>query len=430
LDSYRVGFFGFAASSALRDEDNLNAGLLDQRLGLQWVHDHIAAFGGDPDNVTIFGENVGWTNAQLQLTAYGGVQAPLFHRAILQSGPTLSGDALTAGLSDNHTTALAQLLNCTSAPDDSSAELKCLRSVPLGTLVGAAVDFSLAFSPLAGIGTWRPTAPSSFVPDAPSKLLQAGRFHRHVDILVGWNEDDGTQFVLPTLSGTPGFAAFIQYLFPGLSPANNQQLLALYPESDFSDMPSEHIDRNFFRAAQVVRDAHFACPSLRVVEAWKQHAPARKTYLYSLNQTVFRVGHAEYNKSYVGQDHFSDIPYVFDYVDVPPYSTVADQTDYDMASQMSGSWAAFANFGQPTVPGLSAQQLAARNLTFAPWDPAFGRCGNLDTVALRVLGGPRDGMASIPWSGKADRAATVYDEKLAERCGFWDREDVLAQTWM
>ena len=422
--SYRIGLFGFNASPALRKEGNLNVGLLDQYLGLQWVQDHIAAFGGNNEDVTVFGEDTGWANVALQLTAYGGKAKHLFDKAILQSGPTTGGDGLTSGITEQHVTELSARVNCTAG--NSAAQLKCLRALPLQELTDAAVAYAFEFDALAGVGTFKPTAPSPFTPEAPSKLFKSGQFQKNVNIIIGWNEDDGTQFVLPQIvNSTATFTAWAAYKFPKLSAANSKELANLYPESDFTDFPAENVEKNYFRAARIIRDIDFTCPSLLLADAYSAQ---NDVYLWTLNFTVFRVGHALFNRSFEGQDHFSDIPYVFDYVNQVPYSQVADQTDYNLASLMSGSWAAFANYAQPTIPGVSAEQALARNLTLAPWSRAQ-ESRNGDRM-IRIIGGPKDGLATIPAKdGSRCRGRQLYDEKLATRCGFWNRQDVLEQTF-
>ena len=70
--NYRLNIFGFASSPALKNEKSLNTGLLDQRLALQWISQYIAAFGGDPKSVTLFGQSSGGNGIGQQLTSYGG----------------------------------------------------------------------------------------------------------------------------------------------------------------------------------------------------------------------------------------------------------------------------------------------------------------------------------------------------------------------
>ncbi|KAI0838353.1 carboxylesterase family protein [Hypoxylon sp. FL0890] len=416
--NYRVGIFGFAASDPLRDEGSLNVGLLDQYLGLQWVRDHIESFGGNPKDVTLFGQNVGWANIQLQLTAFGGNSESLFNRAILQSGPTISGVGLTAGITDNSTAQVTRAVNCTS--QNGQEELSCLRALPMDTLNKAAIEYADTFSSLGGFGTFRPTAPSAFIPDVPSVLLHNGSFRKDVDILIGWNENDGSIFVPPNTNGTEGFNATIKALFPGLSNISFHNLTELYPASNFSDDAEGGTDRNFFRASQVVRDAYFACPSLRLAREWHDFAPNRSVYMYTLNQSIFSHREANTHRSFYGVSHFSDIPYVFDAVSNADWSAAADQSDYDIGSYMSGSWASFATFGQPTVPSVSDEELVAHNLTFSNWTQAGWIQEAGLGMQIRILGGPRNGMT---WTFGG------YDEIFDWRCAFWGGEDVLRQMW-
>jgi triacylglycerol lipase len=81
--NYRMMGWGFLSGGDVQDSDS-NAGLKDQRVALQWVHDNIAAFGGDPAQVTVVGESAGGWSVGYQLVAHGGDNKGLFQRAILQ----------------------------------------------------------------------------------------------------------------------------------------------------------------------------------------------------------------------------------------------------------------------------------------------------------------------------------------------------------
>ncbi len=71
--TYRMGILGFLGGPEVEKDGDLNAGLLDQRAGLEWIQRHIAAFGGDPEKVTISGESAGGASVMMQVVAYGGV---------------------------------------------------------------------------------------------------------------------------------------------------------------------------------------------------------------------------------------------------------------------------------------------------------------------------------------------------------------------
>lgn len=87
--NYRVGIWGFLQSFDLLREGSSNAGLLDQRLGLQWIQENIASFGGDPDKVVVWGESAGAQSIAYQMFSYEGRDDGLYRGAILESGGTV-----------------------------------------------------------------------------------------------------------------------------------------------------------------------------------------------------------------------------------------------------------------------------------------------------------------------------------------------------
>lgn len=192
--SYCLNIFGFAESDALAATNSLNLGLLDQRLGLKWIKDSIQLFGGNPDNITVFGQSAGAFSIGVQLLAYGGSNPkPLpFQRMITESGASCSIVGIETNSSAVHTSKVAALVNCTSS--NSEKQLSCLRDVPLETLNTVTSAYKTKVDPVGGIGVFQPKSHTSFLPDRPSKLLRDGRFPKNVDILTGWNEDDGTFF--------------------------------------------------------------------------------------------------------------------------------------------------------------------------------------------------------------------------------------------
>lgn len=403
--NYRVGIFGFANSPALRAADSLNVGLLDQRLALEWIQENIAAFGGDPTRVTIFGESDGASGVGLQITAFGGKEeSPPFRRAIMQSGAATADSGTAGNVSANHTAAIVQQTGCTAST--SAAELLCLRTLSLETLLNVTVAYELQVAQW-GLDVFIPTAPSSFIPDSPSKLLRSGRFARNIDIIAGWNEDDGSLFVPPTVQSDADVSAFLVQSFPALNSTSVQKALRLYPISEFHAEMQDNVSSQYFRASRMSRDATFTCPSILIVESNRDtdqriSGPCHSSptnHLFVLNQTVFSAYYDRANTSYYGVSHFSDIPYVFNGVSTK-FAEIATPADKDLAHAMVGSWTAFAATGRvdATRTGLSDWRSDEHSL------------------GVRVIGGPNSAFESID----------EYED-IRKRCNFWNSLEITEQ---
>jgi carboxylesterase type B len=174
--NYRLTIFGFARLPTLKAGKSLNVGMRDQRLGFQWVKDNIAAFGGDPDRITVFGINAGATFSSLQLLAYGGEQGVPFNRLWAMSGPPGNALNVTTDATEVHTRAVAKNLGCDVDGDDDRAILACLRESPFEWLTDVAVEYSVRNHPPNGLHTFIPVIDDDFIPDRHSVLYKSRRF--------------------------------------------------------------------------------------------------------------------------------------------------------------------------------------------------------------------------------------------------------------
>ena len=178
--NYRLGPFGFLVTP----ESNGNYGLEDQRLALQWVVDNIANFGGDPNNITIFGESAGGMSVAAHLVS--PPSAGLFQRAIIHSDPfTLSTKTRENALATGER--FAQNVNCTF-------DLECLRTVPMRDIAfNGNVGTAGRTAVLRDLLTWSPTIDDRNLFAEPLAAFQSGQAH-DVPIIIGTNADEVTLF--------------------------------------------------------------------------------------------------------------------------------------------------------------------------------------------------------------------------------------------
>nr|CAD7458802.1 unnamed protein product [Timema tahoe] len=186
--NYRLGALGFLC---LNDTNvSANNGLKDQVAVLQWVQQNIAQFGGDPDNVTIFGESAG--SACVHYHLLSPMSKGLFHRAIAQSGSVLNPWAFIES-SRTRAFRLGELLGCKT--DDAEELVRFLRSVPAKSIVEAQENTltleektdGLVFPFLPEVES---EGPQNFLPKKPLELIKAGSIHE-VPLIMGMNSHEG-----------------------------------------------------------------------------------------------------------------------------------------------------------------------------------------------------------------------------------------------
>ncbi len=408
--------FGFAQSDALRSEGSENAGLRDQRLALEWVQDHIEAFGGDPNKVTIFGQSSGGLSVGMQIMAYGASKPVPFQQAICQS------QALEPGITGNFTMdamrALVDLVGCDASGTqlDSPNTVACLRGLDMQTVLNASI--ATYKSDIAhNIGDiWLPVVDGDFLPAAPSALIRDRRF-ANVTTMIGWCRNDVTVFTEASIKTPNDTRNFISAYAPDLTPANVDGLLALYPVSDFVTEATTVLSSEFFRAARVFRDILMTCLPIWYGEHLAE--AGNDVFLYEWNQTLLDpiLEHLT-GVSGWGPVHTSEFAYVFGNLstyNVSGYPFQPTPDDYGLAVRASRSWSTFAATGRPGVDG--------RGTTFQGFQPAFSQSQD-DTYSVFVAGGSSEGLSAIDG---VNSSPAVRAQKLRERCGYINSLEVIEQ---
>jgi para-nitrobenzyl esterase len=322
--NYRLGLFGFFAHPELIGEEDHagNQGLQDQQMALQWVHDNIARFGGDPANVTVFGESAGSLDVCMHVAS--PASAGLFARAISESGGCTTRQP-TQPEAEAIATRFASDVGCTGA-----GQLACLRAKAAADLMATPDAGSLDFAP--DVDGW-------FLPDQPRAIFDAGKINK-VPYLLGSNTDEGTLF-LPTSKPVTeqDYAAALGALFPSPpNPADTAaQVASLYKLDDFaSGMPSAATAA----LAGVIGDSRLVCTTLDTAER-AAHAGA-PVFMYNFDvpvPTPISVA-AGY---YLGATHGSELTSVFG--TSPTFST--DAGGKAVSDLMQRYWTSFAKSGDP-----------------------------------------------------------------------------------
>ncbi|KAK7417449.1 hypothetical protein QQX98_004569 [Neonectria punicea] len=225
--NYRLQNWGFLHSEALAAEGSTNLGFRDQRLAMHWVKENIAAFGGNPAHITLWGESAGARSVGAQLVAYGGRDDDLFRAAILQSGSPLPGTfkPQTTKSWKPYYDALLTATNCSSAVDS----VACLRKVPTDRLSAV---FNSSFATAPGYGQ---VVDDDFFVAPGDALLRQAKFVK-VPLLVGANFDEGSLYATKGINTTAEFAAMVKS--GGVNDSATADIMRLYPDDPAAGLPA------------------------------------------------------------------------------------------------------------------------------------------------------------------------------------------------
>jgi para-nitrobenzyl esterase len=323
--NYRLGALGFLAHPALASRPGGPAGdygLMDQQAALRWVRHNIRVFGGNPANVTIFGESAGGQSVLLQLispTARG-----LFAKAIAESGG-YAEYPLSLDSAEAQGRAFAAKAGC------ASQTAKCLRNLSVATIV-ADQDQSGASADIDGMVLTQPL----------KQALASGDFSR-VPVIDGSNHDEWRLFVaLATFEGQPVTAVNYQATIKStlhVSPQLAAIIATQYPLSAYPSPP--------LAMSAVGTDGIFACPTLLLDQDLAKYS---RTYAYEFNDENAPAPYPTPGFPYAAA-HASELQYLFA-LPATSHGTLSAQQQR-LAAAMRAEWTSFAKAGVPSAHGAA-----------------------------------------------------------------------------
>ncbi|KAK1055449.1 hypothetical protein LTR74_015679 [Friedmanniomyces endolithicus] len=370
--NYRTNVFGFPSSPELPITGH-NLGFLDQRMGLDWTQRNIAAFGGSPDKVTIFGESAGAFSVDALLTSFPANSTPPFRGAIAESGqisyrPPMNPSSVPAW------DALSAALGC---PGSYASNLTCVRAANASLIRTIIDEQSLAFNPVADNITYMAY---------PAQQRLKGDI-AYVPVMGGTNAQEGRVFVVD-VNNT---AAYLQSIF-GNETALISALEAAYP------LGQNGLNTPYDQVAQIFTELEFQCGQAK----WANDTASIgiPAWRYYFNASFINT------QSYpeLGVFHSSEIAMVFSTYEYRSANTTTQE--YALSNAMRGAWARFAKnpmggpgwnqvgtgsagavlVGATTIEVGGVLQSANASVERGAWDlGVWGNSGNAFSSGITVI---------------------------------------------
>ena len=321
--NYRLGIFGFLYGPP----PTPNVGMLDQVAALKWVNDNIEAFGGDPNNVTIFGESAGGYSV-ITLAASPAAKG-LFKRVISQSPPVFK-DETTEKVSKSIMRGVGI----------KKGDLEGLRKIPPKDLIKAQ-NKALA-NPTVGMA-FKPMIDSDILPNPPLNAVENGEC-KSIDLMIGTNLEEFKLFAAaPQFQGLKDedLEKMVIGLLAmgGVDKNKAKEIVELYKKEDEGSSLSDNL-------MILLSDAMFRIHSTHYLEAQSKHHPNTFNYLFTLKSPLM--------DGKLGACHALEIPFVFGTTKIPKLDDFAGKgPDVEAVSeQMMDAWIAFARTGNPNADSI------------------------------------------------------------------------------
>lgn len=329
--NYRLGSLGFLDLPGIPP----NIGIQDQIAALNWVRDNIKAFGGDPNNITIFGESAGAMSVAILLAIPATKNS--FHRAIMESGATNPRD-LRRDISRKGAEKFLSKLHI------EKGDINALREVPWKKLMR--VQKKIAGTIIDGkTNPFRPFIDGKIIPEQPLEIIRKGN-NSKVPLIIGFNEDE-----LSILS------FYLDKVDEGVKKAMIEIVQTMIHKNGINDKALEKLNKAYEQEMDaayrntpykylytILSDSMFRLPIIRQLEAHTEHQSDIYTYIFSYH-----------TPKYGGAFHTLEIPFVFgtlEKADIPDGAIDTDAETQLLAKKMMDSWVTFARTGNPNHDGL------------------------------------------------------------------------------
>ncbi|KAM7185124.1 Alpha/Beta hydrolase fold [Naviculisporaceae sp. PSN 640] len=391
--NYRLGAPGFLSSTDSnfsREGGTPNAGILDQRLALEWIQKHIHLFGGDKDRVTVMGESAGGGSILIHMAAYGGKTGPApFKNAIPQSPAFMPTFAQPE-------TAYRQFLSLLNVTSLSEA-----RRLPSSAII-AANEAQIALYAPKNNYIFGPVIDGSngYIPAPVSSLLREGKFDTNVAVLAGHNSFEGGIFFDPEVTSDEHFRPWLERSIPGLRNKEVDHLVdVLYPAVYDSPETRGYVDvqpRQMALWGEAVIDCNFVMIGNALASVNKVQRGEGKSWAY---QFAVKPGF-----------HIQDTKYVFNDPTSPAYYT-------GVQDQMQEMLVGFVKTGVPRLPSPKSnigKQKGKLGEEVTPWkysgkmkEETWGNIVRISEIGLRMAKSEVNMTRCDWWSSFQDRRKLV-----------------------